>query len=649
MSKYNDTIYALSTPTGRSAIAVIRLTGSASLKTLKKISVVKNFYPNKNKLTYLKFQKEIIDQVVACYFKSPKSFTGQEMVEIYCHGGTAIITKISKTLEVLGLRLAEPGEFTRRSLVNDKIDLVQTEGLSDLINAETEKQRGLAISNLKGELSSFVKKINKNLKLLLANTEALIDFSDEDLPKNLINKTTEQNKNIIKEINKELVKSELSKNIRRGFVVSVVGKPNTGKSSFINYISKEEVSIVTNIPGTTTDAVSSIIDIGGYKFTFVDTAGLRKHKTKIEEYGIKKTKKIISSSDLSLIFLENNETAKYKKIPKKIFVRSKQDIRRKKINKKDLVCISSVSGEGVNNLLKKIKQKLIKNKYNEPILSRERHISIMKRVLWELKSIKSSDKLDVRAFKYREALKISLEINQKFDIENILDIIFKDFCIGKWFHVKKHKKYSVIVIGGGHAGVEAACAAARIGVSVALVTHKIEKIGEMSCNPAIGGLGKGHLVREIDALDGVMGRAIDAGGIQFRMLNQSRGAAVRGPRAQADRGLYKKAIYDIVKTYKNLDIIEGSVEDILIKNKKITHVVLSNNIKLGCFSAVLTTGTFLRGLIRLGKKSSPAGRVGDEPSVALAKKLESLKFSIGRLKTGTPPRILKKSKSSPSG
>jgi len=209
--------------------------------------------------------------------------------------------------------------------------------------------------------------------------------------------------------------------------------------------------------------------------------------------------------------------------------------------------------------------------------------------------------------------------------------------------VKKNKKYSVVVIGGGHAGVEAACASARIGVSVALVTHKIDKIGEMSCNPAIGGLGKGHLVKEIDALDGVMARAIDQGGIQFRMLNESRGAAVRGPRAQADRGLYKKAILEIVKKQKNLDIIEESVEDILIKNKQVTGVELHNKEKINCNSVVLTTGTFLRGVIRVGDKSTNAGRVGDKPSISLAKKIENLKFSIGRLKTGTPPRILKKS------
>ena len=193
---------------------------------------------------------------------------------------------------------------------------------------------------------------------------------------------------------------------------------------------------------------------------------------------------------------------------------------------------------------------------------------------------------------------------------------------------KKYKNYVVVVIGGGHAGVEAACAAARLGVSVALVTHKIEKIGEMSCNPAIGGLGKGHLVREIDALDGIMGRAIDKGGIQFRMLNESRGAAVRGPRAQADRSLYKSAIYEMVSDQKNLDIIEGSVEDIGVSQNKVKHIELEGGIKIYCSTIVLTTGTFLRGMIRLGNKSSAAGRIGDKPSISLAKKIEKLKFSI---------------------
>ena len=204
-------------------------------------------------------------------------------------------------------------------------------------------------------------------------------------------------------------------------------------------------------------------------------------------------------------------------------------------------------------------------------------------------------------------------------------------------------RYDVVVVGGGHAGVEAASSSARMGSKTALITHKLDKIGEMSCNPAIGGLGKGHLVREIDALDGIMARAIDLSGIQFRMLNLSRGPAVQGPRAQADRGLYKLAIQEILKEQEKLDIIEGSVEDVIIEKKKISGVIIEKYGKINCKALVLTTGTFLRGMIRIGAENFPAGRVGDKPSINLAKSIERLKFSIGRLKTGTPPRILKKS------
>ena len=209
--------------------------------------------------------------------------------------------------------------------------------------------------------------------------------------------------------------------------------------------------------------------------------------------------------------------------------------------------------------------------------------------------------------------------------------------------MKKNTYFDVIVVGGGHAGVEAASASSRMGSKTALITHNISKIGEMSCNPAIGGLGKGHLVREIDALDGIMGRSIDESGIQFRMLNSSRGPAVRGPRAQADRKLYKKSVQKLIFKQKNLTIIESSIEDIVIENNKVCAAITQKSEKIFCGSLILTTGTFLRGMIRIGNNSYPAGRIGDRPSIELAKKIETLKFSIGRLKTGTPPRIDKKS------
>jgi tRNA uridine 5-carboxymethylaminomethyl modification enzyme len=200
-------------------------------------------------------------------------------------------------------------------------------------------------------------------------------------------------------------------------------------------------------------------------------------------------------------------------------------------------------------------------------------------------------------------------------------------------------RFDVIVVGGGHAGCEAAAAAARVGASAALVTHQWSTIGAMSCNPAIGGLGKGHLVREIDALDGLMGRLADRGGIQFRVLNRRKGPAVRGPRAQADRRLYAAAMQHALRTTPNLTVIEGEADDIVLSGGRVAGLKLADGRTIGAGAVVLTTGTFLRGLIHIGEQTTPAGRVGEAPSVGLSNTLERLGFALGRLKTGTPPRL----------
>lgn len=201
------------------------------------------------------------------------------------------------------------------------------------------------------------------------------------------------------------------------------------------------------------------------------------------------------------------------------------------------------------------------------------------------------------------------------------------------------KNYDVIIIGGGHAGTEAALAAARMGVSTLLLTHNIETLGQMSCNPAIGGIGKGHLVKEIDAMGGIMAHAIDCAGIQFRRLNASKGPAVRATRAQADRELYKRAIRHALETQENLTIFQQAVEDIIIENNRATGVLTQLGLKIFARSIVLTAGTFLGGRIHVGDQSHLGGRAGDPPSITLASRLRAMPFRVGRLKTGTPPRL----------
>lgn len=203
----------------------------------------------------------------------------------------------------------------------------------------------------------------------------------------------------------------------------------------------------------------------------------------------------------------------------------------------------------------------------------------------------------------------------------------------------KQSHFDVVVIGGGHAGCDAAHASARMGVSTALITLTRDGIGVMSCNPAIGGLGKGHLVREIDALDGVMGRVADKAGIQFRLLNRRKGPAVQGPRAQSDRAIYRTEMLNEIEKQENLSIVEGEVTDFIMDGRKIKGIQLADGSELSCEAVVLTAGTFLRGVIHIGNVSKPGGRMGDKPSIKLAERIDSFDLPLGRLKTGTPPRL----------
>ena len=428
MKASKETIFALATQRGKSGIAVFRVSGKGSHTIIKSISSKKKFKTNFATLNDLLDGKSVVDQTLTTFFKSPKSYTGEDMVEISCHGSISVINKITKTLLKKQIRLAEPGEFTKRALMNDKLSVLEAETINDLVNAETENQRKIAIGNLSGNLDKLVNEISNKQKKLLADIEAIIDFADEDLPKEIYKNIREQNKNIYKQIENIIERSTLSKQIHNGFKITIIGKPNTGKSSFINYINNKEVSIVTNIPGTTTDLVSSTLDIQGDKYTFIDTAGIRKYKNLIEKIGIERSLESAEKSDLNIIFLKNKEKKNYSKIKSKIFVRSKYDINKQKIN--GVYNISTLSGYGIKNLIRAISSKLRNKQISGPVFSRERHIESLKKSLKFLKSLDFKE-IDIAAENVRRSIMYIDGINQKFDIEKILDIIFSDFCIGK--------------------------------------------------------------------------------------------------------------------------------------------------------------------------------------------------------------------------
>ena len=435
MKKENDTIYALSTPTGKSAIAVIRVSGPNAHKVLKKISTNKLKVPNQSFLNTIKTASGTkVDKTITTLYKKPKSFTGEDMVEISCHGGVAVINKITNLLnQTKNTRIAEKGEFTRRAFENNKLDLTQVEAISDIVNSETEAQRRQAYSQLEGSLSNKSKEIYEEIKLVLANTEAIIDFSDEDLPLNIYKKIKEQIKNIIKKIDQTLNNYDSGIKVRNGFIVAIIGETNTGKSSFINYISDQDIAIVTDAPGTTRDVLESYIDVSGIPVRFFDTAGIRKPSSKIEKIGIKKGLEISKQADINLVFIEKlKDIQGFNHIKNPIFIQSKLDKRKNPIKKNKIINISSLSGQGIKKLLKVIFVKL--EKYNRPesvFVSRERHKKCLENSKEFLLMAQKNRNYDFMSEDIRQSLREISKIYGKVDIEDILGIIFNDFCIGK--------------------------------------------------------------------------------------------------------------------------------------------------------------------------------------------------------------------------
>ena len=435
MNHFKETIFALSTSPGKAAVGLIRISGSSSYDFIKKISSNMPTLPNIATFNEIRTEDgKIIDQTITTFFKAPKSFTGEDMVEISIHGSNAVIKKIFYMLsKIKGTRLANPGEFTRRAFENNKLDLTQVEAIADIVNAETEMQRKQAISHLSGYFYKSTKNIFENLKKTLANIEAVIDFSEDDLPENLINDIKEQIQNNIKSINEILQGATIGISIRDGFLVAILGKTNTGKSSFINNITGKDIAIVTDQPGTTRDLIESFVDIDGYPIRFVDTAGIRESSDLVEKIGVKKALLTSKEADINIVFIENEsdiEDFLYVKNP--IFIKSKQDISKDNFKNKRYYNISSKNNYGIKKLLYILKEKISdKTSVEKSYISRERHVKYLISAKKYLVSINNEKNVDLIAEDIRLSIKDLSNLFGNVDIEEILDIIFSDFCIGK--------------------------------------------------------------------------------------------------------------------------------------------------------------------------------------------------------------------------
>ena len=431
----NDIIFALASAKGRAGVSVIRVSGKNSIFSIEKL--LKNTLPVDNKCLRKIYDADdnIIDEVLILTFKEKASFTGDETVEIHCHGSTAVVTYILQTLSnIKNFRIADPGEFTRRALENGNLDLTQVEGLADLIESETEAQRRLAIRSMDGALSSKVQQWRKDLIRAVSLIEATIDFADEDIPTDitpevlgLINKTQT-------DIKSEIKGSFAAERIREGFEIAIVGPPNIGKSTLLNALAGRDAAITTDMEGTTRDVSEVKMDISGFAVTLLDTAGIRETTDKIEKIGVDRAKLRAKNADLRLFITHSGEPNDLKLNPEEndIVVIGKSDL----LNKSDILAISGKSGEGLDSLLKEISDKLSRLSIGAQTATRERH---------RISMIKAQRFLDAGKLLIEDNLELSelasSELHQGIQtlssligsvgVEDLLDEIFSSFCLGK--------------------------------------------------------------------------------------------------------------------------------------------------------------------------------------------------------------------------
>jgi len=442
------TIYALSSGPGISGIAVIRVSGKNTSEVIK--HVTGEDLPTPRMATLRKFNKnggkELIDEGVIIWFPGPNSYTGEDLAEFHVHGSRAVINAMHLAIsKIKKCRLADPGEFTKRAFQNGRINLLKAESIADLISSETEIQRKQALKIMSGKSSDKYNSWRNKLLKILSHVEAKIDFPDEDLPKNIIKEVQETSNSVLKEIKKALNDQKVGERIREGFKIAIVGPPNSGKSSLLNYLSKRDVAIVSEIAGTTRDVIETHLNLDGYPVIVSDTAGIRSSKNEIEKKGIKIALKRAEDADLRLIIISAKNVdirGVFKDLLTKnaILVVNKSDLIKKKLNSKfkkyEHILISIKKDSNLNKLITKIKSKL-KNKFTtteDILITRERHRQNLMNCVHHLEKFenkKSTQNFDKAAEDLRLATRHLGMIVGKVDVEELLGSIFNDFCIGK--------------------------------------------------------------------------------------------------------------------------------------------------------------------------------------------------------------------------
>jgi tRNA modification GTPase len=429
----SDTIFALSSGAGRAGVAVIRVSGPLARPALEALAGKGNIQPRRATRASLAGNGEPIDDALVLWFPGPASFSGEDLVEFHVHGGSAVIDAMLAALAALpGLRPAEPGEFTRRAVENGKFDLTRAEALADLIDAETETQRRQALRQYDGALAALYDGWRDRLIRACAWVEAAIDFSDEEIPDDVVAESRLVAAQILREIQSHLADGRNGEIIRSGVHLTVFGKTNVGKSSLVNALAKRDVAIVSPTPGTTRDVIEVHLDLGGYQVILSDTAGLREPGEAIEAEGVRRALERVGSADISLLVLDGTETDPSPAPPADLTIWNKADLPWPAAH--DGLRVSAKTGEGLDALVAALTSLIggkLADKTGSPPLTRARHRQALEQAAAALARALETDQTELMAEDFRLALRALGRITGRVDIEELLDVVFRDFCIGK--------------------------------------------------------------------------------------------------------------------------------------------------------------------------------------------------------------------------